>query len=67
MNPKKVYTVDKLPESVKESDDRVSTSEEKIYYAFYGGNETNVLEAVLGGVLVKVLIDSGCYFCLFLV
>ncbi|XP_062541275.1 uncharacterized protein K02A2.6-like [Armigeres subalbatus] len=59
-NPKKVYKIDKLPGHTDQLDDEENIStEEKVYYAFYGGNESNVLDATIGGILVKVLIDSG--------
>lgn len=31
----------------------------KTYYAFYSGNETNVIECAIGGVKLDLLIDSG--------
>lgn len=61
-NPKRVN-------QVKESSDRNdlregeemkdSESDDKVYYAFYGGNDTNVLPGIIGGVQVELLVDSG--------
>nr|XP_029732678.1 uncharacterized protein LOC115268712 [Aedes albopictus] len=57
---KKVYTVDNQPDNITEVEEVDDFKpDEKIYYAFYGGNESNMLEATIGGVQIKVLIDSG--------
>lgn len=36
-----------------------SGEQDKVYYAFYSGNETNVIECVVGGVKLDMLVDSG--------
>lgn len=33
--------------------------QDKIYYAFYSGNESNVVPCVIGGVKLEMLVDSG--------
>lgn len=36
-----------------------SPEKDKVYYAFYTGNELNVIPCVIGGVKVDMLVDSG--------
>lgn len=61
--PRKIYNIDKssAAEQEEEGKDKRDDSPEpkKVYYAFYGGNQTNLLDGVIGGIAVKVLIDSG--------
>ncbi|XP_062542173.1 uncharacterized protein LOC134210167 [Armigeres subalbatus] len=57
--PKKAYTIDDLPKCTKDQSDESNTTNEKVYYAFYGGSKSNILESTIGGIAVKVLIDSG--------
>lgn len=56
--PSKVRTVERhdSQSGSKSSDD---TESGKTYYAFYSGNETNVIECEIGGVKSDLLIDSG--------
>lgn len=47
-------------QSVKETDDKPSeTDSNKVYYAFFSGNQSNVLEFKVGGVPLEMLVDSG--------
>lgn len=57
----RVYNIAQLPVSSDQSKEEPSDCDErkKVYYAFYGGNESNVLHGEIGGVPVNVLIDSG--------
>lgn len=34
-------------------------ADNKVYYAFYGGNDSNVIPGNIGGVAVQLLVDSG--------
>lgn len=36
-----------------------SPTPDKVYYAFYSGNESNVLTCIVGGISTEMLIDSG--------
>lgn len=44
------------PETTKSEPE---STEAKVYYAFYSGNESNVIPCVVGGVSLEMLIDSG--------
>ncbi|XP_062713907.1 uncharacterized protein K02A2.6-like [Aedes albopictus] len=61
--PRKIYNIDKSSAVEQEEEDKDkrddSPEPKKVYYAFYGGNQTNLLDGVIGGIAVKVLIDSG--------
>lgn len=60
--PKKVFNVQHVPETndpCDEEQEEISENSTKVYYAFYGGNESNTLDCVIGGISLKVLIDSG--------
>ncbi|XP_062550637.1 uncharacterized protein LOC134215466 [Armigeres subalbatus] len=35
------------------------SNDSKVYYCFYGGNESNVIECKIGGVTLELLVDSG--------
>ncbi|XP_055589638.1 uncharacterized protein K02A2.6-like [Uranotaenia lowii] len=59
---KRIYNVENVP--TEEVDSRSAsaekdTKEEKVYYTFYGGNQTNVVPGRIGGIPVQLLIDSG--------
>ncbi|XP_053691662.1 uncharacterized protein K02A2.6-like [Sabethes cyaneus] len=41
------------------SKENVDNSETKVYYAFYSGNESNIITCEVGGVSLDMLIDSG--------
>lgn len=58
---KKVFSVDdnRGSESAVEKPECATGESEKVYYAFYGGNESNVLPGVIGGVSTELLVDSG--------
>ncbi|XP_062699679.1 uncharacterized protein K02A2.6-like [Aedes albopictus] len=59
---KKVFSVgNKLENSESKLETSESTTGEtgKVYYAFYGGNESNVLPGVVGGIPIELLVDSG--------
>lgn len=61
-NPKRVNQVNESSDKndIHERDARKdSESDEKVYYAFYGGNDKNVLPGMIGGVPVELLVDSG--------
>lgn len=60
-NPKKVFNVDNRAVNGTQKMDKVERgeTEQKVYYAFYGGNESNVLSGIVGGVPVELLVDSG--------
>lgn len=46
--------------SVEASDNRSEEMDiKKVYYTFYGGNTTNVVEVNIGGVSTEMLVDSG--------
>lgn len=59
--PRKVFSVDNQAENDKPESEKIdrAETEQKVYYAFYGGNETNVLPGIIGGVCVELLVDSG--------
>lgn len=60
--PNKVRMIENRepPSSLEPSDDTETGVEVgKTYYAFYSGNETNVVECEIGGVRLDLLIDSG--------
>lgn len=42
-----------------ERSEPTADEEQKVYYAFYGGNETNILPGVVGGIPIDLLVDSG--------
>ncbi|XP_062550234.1 uncharacterized protein K02A2.6-like [Armigeres subalbatus] len=46
-------------EEEKTSEPSVQQNVEKTYYAFYSGNDTNVLSCEVGGVSLDLLVDSG--------
>ncbi|XP_055591180.1 uncharacterized protein LOC129743226 [Uranotaenia lowii] len=50
---------DKAEEIVAEDAENVPEKKSKTYYCFYSGNETNLIECVVGDVPLKLLIDSG--------
>lgn len=59
---RRVYEVEHIPVSKKLCDEEQESNSEgstKVYYAFYGGNESNILDCTVGGVPMEVLIDSG--------
>ncbi|XP_062542134.1 uncharacterized protein LOC134210124 [Armigeres subalbatus] len=37
----------------------MTNAHEKVYYAFYTGNEANIIQCVVGGVKLDMLVDSG--------
>ncbi|XP_055584948.1 uncharacterized protein K02A2.6-like [Uranotaenia lowii] len=54
----------KLVQTVRDSSNSTEIPKEdpgsaKVYYAFYSGNESNVIACVIGGVSVEMLVDSG--------
>lgn len=62
LKSKRVFNVDNLQESkhhVEEEQNDGLEMPEKVYYAFYGGNESNTLDCTIGGFSLNVLIDSG--------
>ncbi|XP_062713220.1 uncharacterized protein K02A2.6-like [Aedes albopictus] len=59
---KKVQAVeDKSNKDYEATDMRADEDEkpEKAYYAFYSGNESNVIPCTIGGVKIEMLVDSG--------
>nr|XP_029711593.1 uncharacterized protein LOC109417227 [Aedes albopictus] len=57
---KRIHTIDETSATFKNSDEEIkSATDEKVYYAFYGGNVSNVQEATIGDNRINVLIDSG--------
>lgn len=57
---KRIHTIDETSATFKNSDEEIKfATDEKVYYAFYGGNVSNVLEATIGDNRINVLIDSG--------
>ncbi|XP_055605879.1 uncharacterized protein K02A2.6-like [Uranotaenia lowii] len=59
---KRIYNVENVPtEEVgsRSASAEKDTQEEKVYYTFYGGNQTNVVPGRIGGIPVQLLIDSG--------
>ncbi|XP_062557092.1 uncharacterized protein K02A2.6-like [Armigeres subalbatus] len=60
--PGRIYNVENGTTSNKEEsteEKETIPAQTKVYYAFYGGNDSNVLSGIIGGVAVNVLIDSG--------
>lgn len=55
---KRVQAVEETPRS-EESESQGGEEETKVYYAFYSGNESNVIMCTVGGVRVEMLVDSG--------
>ncbi|XP_055614847.1 uncharacterized protein K02A2.6-like [Toxorhynchites rutilus septentrionalis] len=64
-NEKQIRAVDEFPRVEHELTPKVPEEEKgindetKIYYAFYSGNESNIITCVIGGINVEMLIDSG--------
>lgn len=58
---RRVYNIEHQSEPREKSNEEPDDTEEheKVYYAFYGGNESNVLNGTIGGIPVNMLIDSG--------
>lgn len=60
---KKVRAIETVCESKNSDLSSTSTKEDEVlqrtYYAFYTGNETNMIECCIGGVKWNVIIDSG--------
>ncbi|XP_055621974.1 uncharacterized protein K02A2.6-like [Toxorhynchites rutilus septentrionalis] len=56
-NPKRVYNMERVDPVTPTTEN--NQKEEKVFYAFYGGNTTNVLPGIFGGVSVQLLVDSG--------
>nr|XP_029710992.1 uncharacterized protein LOC109404680 [Aedes albopictus] len=48
-----------MPDAPVLKDPPGSPNQDKVYYAFYTGNELNVLPCVIGGVKIDMLVDSG--------
>ncbi|XP_055613617.1 uncharacterized protein K02A2.6-like [Uranotaenia lowii] len=42
-----------------ENEYKENSTPDKVYYAFYSGNESNVLTCVVGGIPTQMLVDSG--------
>ncbi|XP_055622556.1 uncharacterized protein K02A2.6-like [Toxorhynchites rutilus septentrionalis] len=49
------------PQKLEKSDDKSpdESRDSKMYYCFYGGNESNVVDCNVGGIPLKLLVDSG--------
>ncbi|XP_058811184.1 uncharacterized protein K02A2.6-like [Topomyia yanbarensis] len=59
-NLKRAYNVEPLKvEQINSVPERNVSVEDKVYYAFYGGNDINVLPTMIGGIRVSMLVDSG--------
>lgn len=50
---------DEQPVSNDGSNVKEENDQEKVYYAFYSGNESNVMTCYIGGIELEMLIDSG--------
>lgn len=47
------------PSPVEDGNVKEEAGQDKIYYAFYSGNESNVIPCVVGGIELEMLVDSG--------
>ncbi|XP_058840008.1 uncharacterized protein K02A2.6-like [Topomyia yanbarensis] len=56
---KQVRTVDEMPQAEVPTLIEKHNDETKVYYAFYSGNESNVIKCILGGVHIEMFVDSG--------
>ncbi|XP_055542877.1 uncharacterized protein LOC129728457 [Wyeomyia smithii] len=56
---KQVRTVEDQKPNQSDGSNKEETEQDKVYYAFYSGNESNVVTCNIGGVDVDMLIDSG--------
>lgn len=62
---KKVRMLSNLPTAQVKQEEKELTEiqgtdqDRKEYYCFYGGNQSNVVQCVVGGVPLKLLVDSG--------
>ncbi|XP_049301210.1 uncharacterized protein LOC125774862 [Anopheles funestus] len=48
-----------IDESSEAKQPKMESNDTKAYYAFYSGNESNVIKCLLGGVSLEMLVDSG--------
>lgn len=48
-----------IDESSEAKQLKIESNDTKAYYAFYSGNEANVITCILGGVSIEMMVDSG--------
>lgn len=58
---RKVFNVKQMPDARDDDEEQEGNQDcaAKVYYAFYGGNESNMLDCTIGGISLRILIDSG--------
>lgn len=58
---KRVNQVEPFEDKTNQDAEKVETPESigKVYYAFYGGNNSNMILGKIGGIAVELLVDSG--------
>ena len=55
---RQIRAIDESSEA-KQPKTEEETNGSKVYYAFYSGNESNVISCMLGGVSLEMMVDSS--------
>lgn len=56
---KKIHVIEDVEKPEQALDLVTGEPESKVYYTFHAGNNTNIFECKVGGVMLKMLVDSG--------